>query len=156
MSGKAETGATSASSSSGLVIKPITMPTDMDKKSEAERKGEINRLKAALEKDTYEMLKMKVELNIDISNFNKNMINHYQMTQIHAPTEATFNFYKNMVGEVLRPVEEMGRAYLARQQLARFVAADPEQLAEDPQGGGDQGEIRLVNPIQQAGVDDDE
>ena len=156
MSGKADTGATSASSSSGLVIKPLTMPTDMDKKSEAERKGEINRLKAALEKDTYEMLKMKVELNIDISNFNKNMINHYQMTQIHAPTEATFNFYNNMVGAVLGPVEEMGRAYLARQQLARFVAADPEQLAEDPppQGEGDQEVIRQENPIQQD--DDDE
>ena len=97
MSGKADTGATSASSSSGLVIKPLTMPTGMDTKSEAERKGEINKLKAALEKDTYEMLKMKVELNIDISNFNKNMINHYQMTQIHAPTEATFNFYENLI-----------------------------------------------------------
>ena len=96
MSGKADTGATSASSSSGLVIKPLTMPTGMDTKSEAERKGEINKLKAALEKDTYEMLKMKVELNIDISNFNKNMINHYQMTQIHVPTDGTFKFYNDL------------------------------------------------------------
>ena len=83
---------TSPTSDKGnLVVKDLALPTDMDKKSPAERKGAINKLKSEFEKSSIDFLRLKVELESLIFKYNQNMINHLEMTQIHVNTRNRFS-----------------------------------------------------------------